>query len=160
MSQRLLAAVLASLLAVTQPIAAHAHHHDEKPAVTLGALTITDAFARAAAVPGGASAAYLTVSTAGAADRLLSAESPAAARVELHTHELDASGVARMREVPFIPVSVDAPAVLAPGGLHIMLMGLTAPLVAGDDIALTLTFETAGSVTLTVPVRAATPHRH
>ncbi|PKP62731.1 MAG: hypothetical protein CVT86_07040, partial [Alphaproteobacteria bacterium HGW-Alphaproteobacteria-8] len=47
-----------------------------------------------------------------------------------------------------------APAVLAPGGLHVMLMGLTAPLAAGDALPLTLIFEKAGSVTLSAPVIA------
>jgi Uncharacterized protein conserved in bacteria len=103
---------------------------------------------------GGASAAYLTIETGGASDRLVAAASPAAARVELHEHILE-DGVAKMREVAAgIPVAPDAPAVLEPGGYHVMLMGLTAPLAEGDAIDLTLTFEAAGEITVTVPVRA------
>ena len=160
MIRRSLAAVAAGLwlsLAAAPAVLAH----DHKPVATIGALTVTDAYARAAAVPGGASAAYMTIATSGDADRLVSAASPAAMRVELHTHEVDAQGVARMRQVPAIPVAGDAPAMLKPGGLHVMLMGLTAPLAEGDSIELTLTFEHAGAVTMTVPVRAAgAPMRH
>ena len=45
---------------------------------------------------------------------------------------------------------------LEPGGLHVMLMGLQAPLVEGESFALTLTFERAGAVEVTVPIRSAT----
>lgn len=161
MTARLIAALAACVLLSIPPEGARAHDHTTAVTASLGHLTIAEAFARAAAVTGGASAAYMTITTEGDADRLIAASSPAAMRVELHTHEVDASGVARMRQVPAIPVQADTPAVLAPGGLHVMLMGLTAPLVAGDSIELTLTFEAAGSVTVTVPVHAAGgPMRH
>lgn len=146
------AAAVAVCLA-TSLAQAHDHQHDGM-AVTLGPITVSDAYARAAAASGGASAAYMTVTIAEGSDRLIAAASPAAARVELHTHQMDANGVARMRQVPDIPVSADAPAMLAPGGLHVMLMGLTAPLEEGSSIDLTLTFEAAGDVSLDVPVRA------
>lgn len=117
-------------------------------------ITVSNAFARANPAPGGASAAYMTIATSGGPDRLIAAESPAAARVELHTHTLDAAGVARMRQVEAIDVAPDAPAELKPGGLHVMLMGLAAPLAPGDALPLTLVFEKAGRVTLTAPVQA------
>ena len=122
-------------------------------AASLGPVAIEGAFARAAAVQGGASAAYMTLSIADGTDMLRSAASPAAARVELHTHTLDDQGVARMMEVPGIEVVAGSPTVLAQGGLHVMLMGLVAPLEPGDTLPLTLEFENAGTVTLDVPVR-------
>ena len=155
------AACLSLALLAAVPLAAHDHGHAHGAAITLGPLRVTGAYARAAAVPGGASAAYMTIETTGASDKLISAESPAATRVELHTHTVDADGVARMRQVPAISVAGDAPATLAPGGPHVMLMGLAAPLAEGDSISLTLRFETAGAVTFDVPVRAAgAPMRH
>jgi copper(I)-binding protein len=161
MPNRLRAAIAACFIAALLPVGGGAHDHAAKATDSVGALTISDAFARAAAVPGGASAAYMTIKTDGNPDRLVAAASPAAMRVELHTHEVDANGVARMRQVPAIPIAADAPAVLAPGGFHVMLMGLAAPLAEGDTIELTLTFETSGSVTVAVPVRAAgAPMRH
>jgi copper(I)-binding protein len=135
----------------------HGHGRDAGAAdgsATLGPIAVSGAFARAAAAPGGASAVYMTIATTGAPDRLVSAASPAAAKVELHTHTLDAQGVARMEAAPPVAVARDAPAELKPGGLHVMLMGLTAPLPDGATLPLTLTFENAGSVTVEVPVRA------
>lgn len=155
------AACLSLALLSAVPLAAHDHGHAHGAVVTLGPLRVSDAYARAAAVPGGASAAYMTIETTGAPDRLIAAESPAAMRVELHTHTVDADGVARMRQVPAIPVAGGAPAMLEPGGLHVMLMGLAAPLAEGDSVSLTLRFEAAGAVTFDVPVRAAgAPMRH
>jgi copper(I)-binding protein len=132
----------------------HAHGHAAPGEASLGDIAVTGAFARAAAAPGGASAAYMTLNAASSPDRLVSAASPAAARVELHTHTLDAQGVARMMQVQAIEVAPGSPTELKPGGLHVMLMGLTAPLAEGQSIPLTLTFEKAGAVTLDVPVRA------
>ena len=117
-----------------------------------GVKKVEGAFARAAAASGGASAAYMTITTEGAADRLIAAASPAARKVELHTHTLDDQGVARMRQVQAIAVEPGESTVLRPGGLHVMLMGLTQELAEGGTVDLTLTFEQAGDVTLTVPV--------
>ena len=52
------------------------------------------------------------------------------------------------------------PLALAPGGLHIMLVGLAQPLKAGEHFPLTLTFEKAGAVTVDVPVEARPPAAH
>jgi copper(I)-binding protein len=57
-----------------------------------------------------------------------------------------------MHRLDAIPVAPGAPARLEPGGQHIMLMGLSAPLADGDTLELTLTFERAGEITLDVPV--------
>lgn len=149
-------------------LAQHSHTQHPSPAsgtapatAHVGGLTVTGAYVRAAAVPGGASAAYMTITAATTEDSLVAAETPAAARVELHTHLLDAAGVARMRQVEAIPIAPGAPAELKPGGLHVMLMGLTAPLVAGQTIPLRLVFERAGALDVVVPVAVAAPgHVH
>jgi hypothetical protein len=92
--------------------------------------------------------------TTATVDRLVSATSPAARVVELHTHIMD-GGVMRMRPVTAIEVNPGEPAVLRPGGLHVMLIDLTGALQAGQTIPLTLRFEKAGEVTVQVPVRPA-----
>jgi copper(I)-binding protein len=140
----------------------HGQAHAAPGEASVGDVAVTAAYARAAAAPGGASAAYMTLTAATAPDRLLSAASPAAAKVELHAHTLDAQGVARMIAVQAVEVTPGSPTELKPGGLHVMLMGLTAPLTEGQSIPLTLTFEKAGPVTLEVPVRApgAAPMTH
>jgi copper(I)-binding protein len=128
----------------------------EGASARLGPIAISGAYVRAAAASGGASAAYMTIVTEGGEDRLIAAASPAAKRVELHTHTLDDSGVARMRPVEGgVAVAPGAATELKPGGLHVMMMGLTQELAEGGDVEMTLTFEKAGSVTMTLPIVGA-----
>jgi hypothetical protein len=86
-------------------------------------------------------------------DRLISASSDVAQRVELHTHLIDAAGVARMVEVEDgFAVAPGETHALKRGGDHVMLMGLTRPLADGDTFELRLVFEREGEVVLEVPV--------
>lgn len=86
-------------------------------------------------------------------DKLLSASSDVAARVELHRMGLDA-GVMRMREVPFIALPAGQTTLLRHGGEHhLMLMDLKRPLKDGDRFDMTLNFERAGSQTVRVWVQ-------
>lgn len=90
--------------------------------------------------------AYVQLRNAGnAADRLLGASTSAAERVELHSMQMSGD-VMRMRQVDAIELPAGATVDLAPGGLHLMLMGLKAPLRAGDKLPLVLRFEKAGEV--------------
>ncbi len=122
--------------------------------VKLGGLMLEQPWARA--TPGQAKngAAYMTIHNAGKADdRLLSAASDRATRVELHNH-VNKDGVMQMRQVDAIAVPAGSMAELKPGGLHVMLMGLKAPLKEGESFPLTLTFEQAGSTTVQVKIEA------
>lgn len=86
-------------------------------------------------------------------DRLISASSDVAQRVELHTHLIDANGVARMVEVEDgFAVAPGETHVLQRGGDHVMMMGLTRPLADGDTFELKLLFEREGEVVIEVPV--------
>ena len=127
----------------------------------VGDITIHQPWARASLGNAPNSAAYMRLETTGArADRLVSGSTPVATRVELHTHVME-GGVARMRPVDAIKVAPDEPAVLEPGGMHLMLSGLTQKLDEGTTVPLTLVFEHAGEVTLDVPVKgvvAGTSH--
>jgi periplasmic copper chaperone A len=121
-------------------------------------LEIRDAWA--SATPGGVdvSAGYFTIANGGAADRLVALSSPRAARVEVH--EMSVNGnVMRMRA---IEGGLEAPAggvvTLAPGGLHLMFTGVTAPFTPGEEIPVTLTFERAGVREITLQVRAGGPY--
>lgn len=138
-------AALALVLAATAvPAAAH---HDHR-------IEVQDPWARAS-LKGRTGAAYMTLlNPTDTPDRLLKAASDVAETVELHAH-LHEGGVMRMRPVQAIEVHPGEPAVLAPGGLHIMLIGLTRDLRQGETIRLTLTFEMAGEMTVEVPVLAA-----
>lgn len=97
-------------------------------------------------------AGYLKLENRGqAADRLLSASSTAAERVELHSMKLDGD-VMRMRALDAVELPPGATVELKPGGDHLMLMGLKAPLEAGGSVPLKLRFERAGEVTVEVKV--------
>ncbi|MDP6883165.1 MAG: copper chaperone PCu(A)C [Rhodospirillales bacterium] len=126
----------------------------------LGALTIGDAWSRASAGPAKAGAAYVTITNNGAeADRLVGAATPVAKKAAVHTH-LMRDGVMKMRPVEAVEVNPGEPTVFMPGGLHVMLMGLKAPLVEGDTFPLTLTFERSGTVEVRVRVFGVGATRH
>jgi hypothetical protein len=84
---------------------------------------------------------------------LVSAETPAAGAVELHTHTMD-EGVMRMRQIPQISLPSNTTVSLEPGGLHIMLFDLKAPLSPGDQVPITLTFSDGSSKAVTAEVRS------
>ena len=112
-----------------------------------GDLTLVRPQVRASLGRSPNTAAYVTIRNRGSRpDRLLSASCTCAARVEIHTHQMQ-GGVARMTRVPALAVPARGQAVLAPGGAHLMLIGLKQPVREGADPALTLVFERAGRVT-------------
>ena len=146
------ALVTISLATISQ--ASESHQYE------LGKLTIDHPFARATVGPARVSAAYVVIENAGEADTLVSASTDRAAKVELHTMEM-ADGVMRMREVEGgIEVPAGDKAVLEPGGLHIMLMGLTQELVEGESFPMTLTFEKAGDIEVEVKIEGAAAGAH
>jgi len=89
---------------------------------------------------------YLMIRNPGAAaDRLVGASSPAAARVELHVH-IKEGDVMRMREVRAFDVPANGAFELKPGGAHLMFMELKQPFREGDTVPVKLRFEKAGEV--------------
>lgn len=147
--KRLAIVATAALLAWSP--AALADHHEAKA----GNIAVSQPWARATAPGAPAGAAYLTVTNTGKQpDRLVAASTPAAKTTELHTHIHD-NGVMRMRPVEAIEVPAGGTVALKPGGLHVMMMGLNAPLAQGSTVEVTLTFEKAGKVTVPVAVQAA-----
>jgi len=98
-------------------------------------------------------AAFMQITNTGDADdRLVAAASDVAERVELHTHIMDGD-VMRMVEVEEgFAVTAGETIALERGGMHVMFLGLTRVLEQGDEIEVTLTFEEAGEMTVTIPV--------
>lgn len=148
-----LACSVASTLAMLAPAVAHE--------TTAKGVTVAHPWARA--TPGGATvaAAYMEIKTAnGVTDKLISAQSPVAGRVEVHTHIMDGD-VMKMRKVDAVDLSSGESKVLKPGGDHIMLFDLKQPLKEGDLVKLTLMFEKAGAIEVegsVEPVGAMGPH--
>lgn len=119
-----------------------------------GDIHIDHPYARAT-MPGQTSgSAYLTLENKGKqGDELISARSPAAQSVEIHTMSMTANHVMRMREVSGIELKPQEKIVMQPGdGYHLMLLGLKASLKAGDQLPLTLTFKKAGKVETSIYV--------
>ncbi len=136
--QRLLAAAALSLLA---------------PAAIAQDIVIEDPYARASRPGAPTGAIFMVIQNTGdTPDRLVGAASPVAKRVELHTH-IEDNGIMRMREIEGgIEIPAGGTHVLQRGGDHVMLMGLTETLEDGLTVEVTLTFESAGDITATVPV--------
>jgi copper(I)-binding protein len=144
-------------------------------------IKVTDPWARTSAMVSGAGAAYMVIENTGsAADALTGGTSDVATAVEVH--ETVVMGTAAPMESPAMGGGMESPMAsdggmasgggmmgmqkidrleipaggtveLKPGGYHIMLIGLTRELKAGEEIEITLTFEKAGDVTLKIPVR-------
>ncbi len=100
------------------------------------------------------------------ADQLLSASSDLASKTEIHEMKMS-DGVMKMRQMTAgLPVASNQTLTLAPGGYHIMLIGLKKGLVAGEKHALTLNFAKAGAINVSVDVKniahmpAAATHSH
>ena len=119
----------------------------------LAEIKIHDAYARAATPSSKTGAAFMMIrNEGGEADRLLGVASGAAQRVELHTH-IENDGVMRMVHVEEgFDLPKDGEIAMKRGGNHVMLMGLNQPLLQGDKISVTLSFEKAGNIVIEVPV--------
>lgn len=130
-----------------------------------GDIQIDHPFARATVKGQASGGAYLDLQNNGQTkDELIKAESPVAKSVELHTMEMTANNVMKMREVKEIDLITGKKISMKPGGgYHIMLMGLKQQLKAGEKFPLTLYFKKAGKIDVVVDVEAAnvvTEHQH
>lgn len=138
------AIALAGLTVIAAPASAHDF--------TAGDIRVEHPWARATIGKAKNGAVYMTlVNTGSTPDRLLGAASPVAERAGAHAHTMEGN-VMKMHPVQAIEVAPGSPTVLKPGGLHIMLFGLAAPLKAGETFPLTLSFERAGALAIEVLV--------
>jgi hypothetical protein len=121
-------------------------------------IAVSDPWARRAPAAHGQGqtangAVYMTIANRGSqADALVSAASDAAKVVELHEVRNE-GGVMAMRPIPSMPLPAGGSLELKPGGYHVMLLGLTRHLHAGDKLKVTLTFEKAPPITVEAAVR-------
>ena len=124
-------------------------------AVTAGDITVGGGWARAMLPGQPAGGGYLTIANKGQiADKLVSVSSPSAGKVEVHTMEV-VNDVMVMRPVAGgLEIPAGATVELKPGGLHVMFMAVKEPFKAGGTVPVTLQFEKAGKVEVTLPVQA------
>jgi hypothetical protein len=159
---------------------------DTTQAAPAAELQVSNAWARTSASMATAGAVYLEITNAGDADDSLvgvSVDAAVAAKAELHetveaeapmgsdttmgsettmaggegTETTMAGGMMEMRPVDMIAVPAGDTVTLEPGGYHIMLLELAAPLEVGTTIDVTLTFENAGDQVVTAEVRDTAP---
>ncbi len=129
-------------------------YHFTAAATDASGISLEHVCARASAGNSSTGAAYLTVTDDGPPDRLVGVSTPAAAFAEL-LETINENGVIKMRSVASIALDPGKPATYSPGGCHVMLVRLNSPLKAGDSFPLTLAFEHAQPLTVTVKVEAA-----
>lgn len=143
------AAMILGMVAVTLAGCAQGHH-EEQMATT---VSINDQWASAA--DAGMTSVFGTFANSGHHDaRIVSATSPVAGSVELHEVVPDATGSKTMRpKEGGFAIPAGGTHDLAPGGDHLMLMDLTAPLQPGADVAVTVVFEDGSTLPVTAQVR-------
>lgn len=124
-----------------------------------GDLTVGDGWARASASMQNAGAGYMMIAGGDSGDQLVgvSVDSSVAAMAELHETSMimsdDGTDMMSMQMISSISIPANGEVALEPGGYHVMMMNLTEPLVVGSEFVITLTFENAGDIDITVEVR-------
>lgn len=119
-------------------------------------IRISDAWARETVAGQSATAAYMVLKNEGAGDdRLLGVSAPAPAMAMLHSSE-SSDGISRMRPMKSgLAIPAGTTFELKPGGDHLMITGLAAPLRSGDTLKLTVRFEKSGERQVNVPIAPA-----
>jgi copper(I)-binding protein len=126
-------------LALAVPAVAAAHDY------TVGDLQIIHPRIFETSATAKAGGGYVTIANNGGTADALTGVDADFPKVMLH-ESYEEDGVMRMQHVDAIAVPADGIAELAPGGYHVMFMGLSEPFEAGDEVPVTLTFEKAGEV--------------
>ena len=125
---------------------------------TFAQVAVSDAWVRGTVAGQKATGAFMQLK-ADADVSLVGASSPVAGIVEIHEMKMDA-GVMRMSAVSALPLPAGKAVELKPGGYHVMLMALKAPLKEGDTVPVTLTFKDkdgkASTMLVNAPVKALT----
>jgi copper(I)-binding protein len=163
----------------TEPVSSEAVTSDSMSAESTAPvteLTVSGAWARTSPMMATMGAAYMTI-TSPVDDRLLGAAVDPSVADHAEVHEvvmvestdttmamgmgsdttMAMGGEMTMREVDHIDLMAGEPLELAPGGYHIMIIDLVAPLEVGNSISITLSFETAGDIVVDVPVLDEAP---
>lgn len=125
-------------------------------------LDIIDPYVRLAPPNAPATGAFMRLKNTGHTPiRLVKASNPNSKATELHDHIHD-QGVMKMRQIPEIVIPAQGEVVLKPGGLHVMLIGMRAPLKEGDQVPIRLECEEGSSKEIQAPVRRiqVTPMTH
>jgi len=131
-------------------------------------VSVQDPYVRLAPPNAPATGAFMVIKNNGDKDvKVVKADNPVSKVTELHTH-INEGGVMKMRPVPSIEVKAKGEAVLKPGGLHVMMIDLKAPMKEGDVVPITLSFDDGSTKQvdakvvrpMAAPMPAAMEHKH
>lgn len=99
-------------------------------------------------------AVYMKIENTGnVADKVISASSDMAKRIELHSHIMT-DGIMKMRQIDSLDIPANSTIELKPGGLHLMVFGLKSHLKVGDEMSLNVVFEKAGTLEIKAPIES------
>ena len=127
------------------------------PAVWAQSITFAAPYVRAVATTSGHAntAGYVVLVNSGdKPDTLLSITSSIAPKIEVHDMVELPNGAMRMQKMDKLEIPAGGVVSLAPGGKHIMVMGVSQPLAEGENVPMTMTFEKAGPITVQFEVRS------
>lgn len=133
-----------------------------EPTDTMGemepGLYVRDAWSRESMMVDLAGAAYMIIhNNSDADDALVGASSPIAGVVEIHESSMGEDGAMSMVRLEEIPIPAHADTLLEPGGYHLMLIDLVAPLLEGDEFEVSLEFASGEPRTVSVPIMGMAP---
>ena len=150
---------LRNVLLIVSCFLLHAARGDD---FEFGTLKVVHPFARATPPGAKSGGVYMSIENTGdKPDTLVGVSSTVAADVAVHQMQME-GGVMKMSAAPAIQIKPHATLALGPGGYHVMLSDLRAPLKVGERFPLQLRFEKAGKIDVSVtvePMGAATPAR-
>lgn len=117
-------------------------------------IDVSNAWARPAVQGGNGAVYFLIQNNSAGADELTGVSSDIADAIEMHESKMEGD-VMQMRQVMSVEIPGKASIEFAPGGLHVMLIGLKQELKVGNKLQVTLHFEDHEDITVTVPVQEA-----
>ena len=121
-------------------------------ATALADVTVKDAWVRGTTPAQKATGAFMEITSSETA-ALLTASSPVAGVVEIHTMKME-DGVMKMRAIPKLDLPAGKGVKLQPGGNHVMLMDLKQQMKKGDVVPITLKIEGADKKVQTLEIKA------
>jgi protein SCO1 len=144
--------LLAAWLFAAAPVHADAPIPPAADSASSGSIQVVGAWSRATAPGASVGVVYFEVINSGPADTLLTIESPAAQRAEMHA-TAGVGGIMKMRQVPSVDIPAGGRLAFQPGGLHAMLIGIKQPLKEGGRLPLTLVFRRAGNLRIEAAIQ-------
>ena len=141
---RTFASLMLALFVFVSPVQAHENDAGH-------GLMIEKAWARKTSRTVSAAAYFIIRNDSHAMETLTGVSADIAESAMIH-RSYEADGMMRMDHVETLPIAPGEALTFAPGGYHVMLMGLSQPLAEGDVFYLTLHFENAGDIAVVVEV--------